>query len=128
MIGFDQEFMEHFNKIRGLDWTGLDLWVVGGIVSNWKTKDIDSIIIGDTIPEGFLKSIEDLGPWEVYYTNQVDKPWFPGDNPIKLRVYSALDNWIYYKLPTPKQKNRFKQGIQYGNPIKLIDQGVIQFK
>lgn len=128
MIGFDTEFREYFDKIRDLDWRGLDLWVFGGIVSNWKTKDIDSIIIGDTIPEGLLKSIEDLGPWEVYYTNEIEKPWYTGDNPVKLRVYSARDNWIYYKLPTPKQKNRFKAGIKYGKPVKLIDQGVIQFK
>ena len=128
VIGFDTEFREYFDKIRDLDWRGLDLWVFGGIVSNWKTKDIDSIIIGDTIPEGFLKSIEDLGPWEVYYTNEIEKPWYTGDNPVKLRVYSARDNWIYYKLPTPKQKNRFKAGIKYGKPVKLIDKGVIQFK
>lgn len=128
MIGFDKEFMEHFNKIRGLDWTGLDLWVFGGIVSNWNTKDIDSIIIGDRIPEGFLKSIYKLGPWDITYTNEVDKPWFPGDNPIKLRVYTARDNCIYYKIPTPKHKNRLKAGFKYGNPVKLIDQGVIQFK
>ena len=128
MIGFDQEFMEHFNKIRGLDWTGLDLWVFGGIVSNWNTKDIDSIIIGDRIPEGFLKSIADLGPWDITYTNQVDKPWFPGDNPIKLTVYTSRDNWTYYKIPTPKHRNRLKAGYHYGNPVKLIDQGVIQFK
>ena len=128
MIGFDQEFMEHFDKIRDLDWRGLDLWVVGGIVSNWKTKDIDSIIIGDTIPEGFLKSIKDLGPWDITYTNDPNSIWFPGDVPIKFKKYSMFNGWIYSSLPSVKQKNRLKQGIQYGNPIKLIDQGVIQFK
>ena len=124
MVGLNKEFKEYFDKIRDLDWTGLDLWVFGGIVSNWKTKDIDSIIFGDTLPDGFLKSIEDLGPWEVYYTKEVDRPWFPGDNPIKIRVYSARDNWIYYSIPTPKQKNRFKQGIRYEDPIQLIKNGV----
>tara|TARA_R110000803_G_scaffold192745_1_gene255644 strand:+ start:83 stop:469 length:387 start_codon:yes stop_codon:yes gene_type:complete len=128
MVGLNKEFKEYFDKIRDLDWTGLDLWVYGGIVSHWETKDIDAIIIGDTIPHGFLKSIEDLGPWEIYYTNQVEKPWFPGDNPIKLRVLSARDNWLYYKLPTATQKNRLKAGFRYGDPVKLIDQGVIQFK
>ena len=126
MLGFDKEFIEHFNKIRGLDWKGLDLWIFGGIVSNWETKDIDIRIIGDTLPKGFLKSIKELGPWDVTYTSDLNSIWFPGDNPIKLTVYTSRDNWIYYKIPTPKHRNRLKHGIQYGNPIKLIDQGIVQ--
>tara|TARA_R110000782_G_scaffold5424_2_gene18724 strand:+ start:127 stop:525 length:399 start_codon:yes stop_codon:yes gene_type:complete len=128
VIGFDKEFMEHFDKIRGLDWKGLDLWVFGGIVSNWKTKDIDSIIIGDRIPEGFLKQIYNLGPWDITYTNEKNSIWFPGDNPIKFKLHTMFRGIQYCKLPSIKQKNRFKQGFKYGKPVKLIDQGVIQFK
>jgi len=128
MIGFDKEFLQHFNKIRGLDWTGLDLWVFGGIVSNWNTKDIDIRVIGESIPEGFLKSIVDLGPWDPTYTNEKDSIWFPGQRPIKIRVYTLQDKWIYCKLPSRKQKQRFKHGVKYGKPIQLIKNGRSTFK
>jgi len=126
MLGFDKEFLEYFDKIRGLDWTGLDLWVFGGIVSNWETEDIDSIIIGDRITEGFLKSIADLGPWDISYTNEMVKPWFPGDQPVKVKVLTPQNKWIYYKIPTRKHKLRLKHGVQYGKPIQLIRNGIVQ--
>ena len=127
MLGFDKEFIEHFNKIRGLDWKGLDLWIFGGIVSNWETKDIDTLIIGESIPEGFLSIITDLGPWDICYTNDPNSIWYPGDPPIKFKAYTVRDKWIYYNLPSKKQKLRFKYGVQYGKPIQLIKNGVFYF-
>ena len=126
MLGFDKEFLEYFDKIRGLDWTGLDLWVFGGIVSHWNTKDIDSIIIGDKMPEGFLKSIINLGPWDISYTKDTSILWKPGDQPVKVKVLTPQDKWIYYKIPTRKHRMRLKYGVQYGKPIQLINNGVIQ--
>jgi len=127
MVGFDREFIEYFDKIRGLDWQGLDLWIFGGVVSNWETKDIDIRIIGDTLPKGFLKSIKELGPWDVTYTSDLNSIWFPGDPPIKFKAYTIRDKWIYYNLPSKKQKLRFKYGVQYGKPIQLIKNGVFYF-
>ena len=128
MLGFDKEFLEHFNKIRGLDWTGLDLWIFGGIVSNWETQDIDIIIIGDWIPEGFLKSIKELGPWDLTYTQDRNSIWYPGMRPIRFKAYTLQDKWIWHTVPTKKHKLRLKHGVKYGKPVKLIDKGVIQFK
>ena len=126
MLGLDKEFLVYFDKIRGLDWTGLDLWIFGGIVSHWNTKDIDSIIIGDKMPEGFLKSIINLGPWDITYTQDPNSIWFPGDQPIKFKAYTVQDKWIYINLPSKKQKLRFQYGVKYGKPIQLINNGVIQ--
>ena len=126
MKGFDIEFITYFNRIRGLDWTGLDLWVFGGIVSGWDTKDIDTLIIGESIPKGMLKQIQELGPWDICYTKDTGILWKPGDRPVKIKVLTPQDRWIYYKIPTNKHKLRLKHGIRYSKPFQLIKQGIVQ--
>jgi hypothetical protein len=123
MLGFDQEFHKYFNVARELDWTGLDLWVYGGIVSGWRTDDIDATIIGPVGLHGAL--LKASGPWDICY--QAEWPnWSPGDPQIKQRVQRTDGTWVYYKLPTPKINWRQKHGYIYKPAIQLIKNGVIQ--
>ena len=56
-----------------LDWTGYQLYLVGGLLEGWQTTDIDICITGtiqDNLP-GLMKQAEELGPFDIYYVKSL---------------------------------------------------------
>ena len=123
MIGFDQEFHKYFNVARELDWKGLDLWVYGGIVNGWPTKDIDATIIGEVGLHGAL--LEASGPWDICYQAQWPN-WSLGDPELQQLVQRTDGEWLHYKIPTAKMNWRQKNGYIYQPAVQIIKNGVIQ--
>lgn len=127
----DPQFKQYFDSILELDWTGLDLWAVGGIVSDWETEDIDCVILGDWDEARLytlLKEMRERGPWSPYWTEDPDpfydnyvhrkkmKIWIPHSEAGKMRG-------IWWKWPTTKELVRRRQGIMNGAPVQLIQDG-----
>lgn len=130
----DPQFRTYYNEMLQLDWTGLDVWVVGGIVSGWDTSDIDTIILGDR-PEAEINAL-------MLQLKQLDGPWSPfyakNDRAVTWNRYSKTRTLIKvylanpssdtlreqtYKFPTQKNHLRMKKGIYVGEPVQLIQNG-----
>jgi len=61
--------------LLALDWTGYQLYLVGGLLEGWKTTDIDICITGD-IGDNLSTLMEDatkLGPFDIYYVKSLDE-------------------------------------------------------
>jgi len=60
--------------LLALDWTGYQLYLVGGILQGWKTTDIDICITGevqDNLPD-LMKQAEKLGPFDIFYVKSLE--------------------------------------------------------
>lgn len=58
-----------------LDWTGYQLYLVGGILQGWKTTDIDICITGtiqSNLPD-LMKQAEKLGPFDIFYVKSLEE-------------------------------------------------------
>ena len=56
-----------------LDWTGYQLYLVGGVLEGWKTTDIDICITGtvqNNLPS-LMEQAEKLGPFDLYYVKSL---------------------------------------------------------
>lgn len=130
----DEEFNSYMEPLYALDWTGLDLTLVGGIVSDTDTQDIDCTITGDIDDERLMEllwAIQDLGPFDIYWSDREVKNHF---DTYRIKVLMA---WSYrpptgrpgkltkrfIKFPSMKQIERRKRGFKYGEPIKVIQDG-----
>ena len=130
MIGFDEQFRAYYEEALKLDWTGLDLWVFGGIVSGWETADIDSMIHGEADEARIAKLIQDLrkiGPWSTWYGGEIYHGRYDNKK-VQLRAGYAhytepKIEWKWTKWPTTKLYMVLKSGKQYGAPIQLIQNG-----
>ena len=133
MIGFDEQFREYYTEALKLDWTGLDLWVVGGIVSGWETQDIDCVIMGDR-PESeinqLMLQLKQCGPFSPYYTRDMRAVTYDRTSRTRLFITTYVANTrgdnlrsLVFKMPTTKNLVRRKRGIYIGEPIQLIQNG-----
>lgn len=130
----DEEFNAYMEPVYDLDWTGLDLTLVGGIVSDIDTQDIDCTITGDVDDERLMEllwAIQDLGPFDINWSDREVKNHF---DTYRRKVFFA---WSYrpqegreghltkkfMKLPTTKQIERRKRGFVLGEPLKVIQNG-----
>ncbi len=129
----DTQFSEYYTELLKLDWTGLDLWAVGGIVSDWDTQDIDCVIMGDR-PESEINALllaaSQTGPWSLFYTR--DPRAITLDRytrrPTLITVGSKNSNgdklnWRTFKFPMTKTMKRMKLGQYHGEPVQLIQNG-----
>ena len=130
----DPQFRAHYEELLKLDWTGLDLWVVGGIVSDWETEDIDTIVYGDRpeteINKLFLQCDE---VWSLFWhTPEYVEKSFKRDPRSKQQVYIKCysrnrhgDKLAkrHFKFPSTKNLLRMKQGLYHGAPVQLIQNG-----
>lgn len=128
----DPQFKMYFNRILDLDWQDYELWAVGGIVSGWKTHDIDCIILGP-YDEGRLANLMldmyELGPWQPYWTD--DPNPFVDRNERRRKIRALIPSLQYenklielsLKLPTLKMSVRKSIGTMYGLPELLIQNG-----
>lgn len=130
----DEEFNSYMEPVYALDWTGLDLTLVGGIVSDVDTKDIDCTITGDIDDERLMQllwAIQDLGPFDIIWGDREASNHF---DTYRIKVLHA---WSYrpkpgregvlikkfIKKPTIKMIEKRKRGFIYGEPIKVIQDG-----
>ena len=66
-------YKECIKDLLELDWTGYQLYLVGGLLEGWQTTDIDICITG-TIQDnlsGLMKQAEELGPFDIYYVKSL---------------------------------------------------------
>jgi len=75
MIGTDDPIYQGcLADLLELDWTGYQLYLVGGLLHGWKTTDIDICITGavqDNLPE-LMEQAEKLGPFDLYYVKSLE--------------------------------------------------------
>ena len=130
MILGDKEYKQHITKLVQLDWTGFDVVLFGGIVSGWETRDIDLLIWGHDEKKAIknMTSLMRAGQFDVYFTKQsYMMDWHPDKervdfNCVKLD-YRGNPTWNSWHVPFDKQAIRMQQGIQYGENIKIIQNG-----
>tara|TARA_R100000278_G_C5409842_1_gene142651 strand:+ start:114 stop:608 length:495 start_codon:yes stop_codon:yes gene_type:complete len=71
----DAMYKECIKDLLALDWSGYQLYLVGGLLEGWKTTDIDICItgnIGDDLPV-LMEEASKLGPFDVYYVKSLDE-------------------------------------------------------
>tara|TARA_R110002167_G_scaffold143766_7_gene333338 strand:- start:1449 stop:1847 length:399 start_codon:yes stop_codon:yes gene_type:complete len=59
------------NDLLKINWQGFKLYLVGGVLEGWETKDIDICILGEPNNKQLFNSMEEaraLGPFDLYYT------------------------------------------------------------
>lgn len=127
----DIQFREHYTELLKLDWSGLDLWVVGGIVSDWETQDIDCIVFGERDLERLNTLFNQLDSvWSIFYTE--DPRAITMDRYSKsatlIKCYSRNKNGNtlierVFKFPMTKNLMRMKRGMYHGEPVQLIQNG-----
>ena len=127
----DPQFRAYYEELLKLDWTGLDLWAVGGIVSGWETEDIDCVVYGDR-PEAEINALflQCDQVWSLFWTD--DPKAITMDPRSKQQVYIKCysrnrhgDRLAkrHFKFPSTKNLLRMKQGLYHGAPIQLIQNG-----
>lgn len=129
----DAEFKSYLEEVTKLDWSGLDLTLFGGIVSDWETKDIDCRIMGEYDEErlaGLMLEMKRLGPWSPYYTNDssiINDFETPRKILIAFPDSTSRTNtkltWKWFKFPHTKWLIRKRKGILNGEPIMVIQNG-----
>lgn len=127
----DAEFRAHYTELLKLDWTGLDLWAVGGIVSDWETNDIDCVVYGDR-PESEINTLfwQCDAVWSLFWTKDpraitMDRY---SKKPTIITCYSRNRNGDTlterrFKFPMTKNLQRMKRGMYHGAPVQLIQNG-----
>lgn len=131
----DTQFREYYSELLKLDWTGFDVWAVGGIVSDWETRDIDLVIYGERDEPRIIelfKALKQIGPFSPFWTED--------ERAVKLDRYSRKQTLITvrvqsdaypdrlrpitFKFPMTKQYMRMKRGMFHGEPVQLVQNGV----
>lgn len=78
MIGINDIEASYFiKKIHDLNWVGYKVYLVGGIVEGWETRDIDVVIegpIGDGLQLFYLMNrLKSMGPFDIFYSEDGPK-------------------------------------------------------
>lgn len=141
MIRGDQEFLGFIDLLTDLNWSGLNVWLVGAITGDTETEDIDIMITGQYLPEQLIHVMTEarkLGPFDVFYTKQDTHLWEVGDHPVRMMIAKPWDRghkrakarkngawqdglyWIPWDLPSAKQETR---PHRYGRNLPLIQNG-----
>ena len=130
----DPQFREYYSELLKLDWTGYDVWAVGGIVSDWETEDIDIIVFGPKDEPRINALFEALRPWPF------SPNWCADERALSIDRYSRMTTLITIGLRNPRDPNtlryivrkfpmtktlmRMRKGIYHGEPVQLIQNGV----
>lgn len=126
----DPQCQAKLEQLFQLDWTGFDVWAVGGIVSDWETSDIDLVLLGEYDEPrivDLLLATRTIGQIDMYYTQD---PRFHRHDAIyrdKLKVANVKHDkleWNTLLFPTVKYRLKKKQGLYYKEPVQLIQNGV----
>ena len=129
MLG-DVEYKEHIDYLMQLDWTGFDVVLFGGIVSGWQTKDVDLLIWGYDEKKAIenMTALMQFGHFDPYYTKQsYMMDWHPTKDRVDFNCvkvdFRGNPTWNRWWVPFDKQVVRMQSGVQYGENIKLIQNG-----
>lgn len=121
-----KQVQQYIDQAQTLDWSGFDLWLYGGCISDWPFKDIDAWIIGsDRVRAAqMMYELQQQGPWDIYYTESEANVWNPGDQPVRAAAATTRDGktlkWRTYKIPTLKHKIKMQHGYEYNAAIRVI--------
>lgn len=121
------DIIEKLQELKKLDWLGFKLYLVGGCLEKWDTRDIDICIVGDLDEDVLFNNCQEarkIGPFDLYYIGN-EKPYSGKDlsKPMKIKAAKSYDRWdrnaepwpgkwigkLYWrdlKFPTPKHKNK----------------------
>ena len=64
----------YIHKLKAINWKGFKLWLVGGCLEEWDTRDIDICILGELNSKQLFSSIEEarsVGPFDMYYVKEL---------------------------------------------------------
>ena len=142
MIGLkDSVVIGLIKKLKDINWKGFKLYVVGGILEGWETKDIDICIQGEINTKQLFSSMEaarKLGPFDLYYVT-VLKSMYTGPYSVRFaKSYDRLgpkatprngewvDGLFWQELHFPRQKH-IDAGRIYTKPPLLIHDGTLEF-
>jgi ribonucleotide reductase alpha subunit len=129
------------NKFKKINWEGFKLYLVGGILEEWETKDIDICILGELNSKQLFESMEaarKLGPFDLYYVNELraldDGPYsikfaksYDRVSPrAKQRPGEWIDELFWQEISFPMKKHTDKNRI-YTKPPLLIHDGTLEF-
>lgn len=71
----DLDFKNYLDKLKSMDWLHYKMYIVGGILEGWETKDIDICVKGNRTPTlpGLLNKARSLGPFDMYWVKNLIK-------------------------------------------------------
>ena len=122
------KLQQYIDQAQTLDWSGFDLWLYGGCISDWPFKDIDACIVGNDRVRAaqMMYELQQQGPWDICYTESESNIWNPGDQPTRVTMATTLNGtslrWRTYKIPTLKHKIKMQYGHEYNAAIRIIQQ------
>lgn len=100
-----ENIIEYLTEIKKLNWSGFKLYLVGGCLEEWETRDIDICIVGKINEELLFNNCQaarKLGPFDLYYIGE-EKPYSGADltKPINIRAAKSYDRWDKNARPWP---------------------------
>ena len=101
----NKEIADFIAKLLKLNWSGFKLYLVGGCLEDWETKDIDICIVGK-INEKLLfnncQAARKIGPFDLYYIGEKE-PYNGAEltKPITIRAAKSYDRWDKNAHPWP---------------------------
>lgn len=139
----DKSVASILDNIKKLNWNGFKLFLVGGLLEDWDTRDIDVVITGDGNYKLLFDSMEKarlLGPIDFYYikdennliqdrskpfTSKFAKSYDKGHSKAKQRPGEWKDGlfWMEYTFP-PIHFETNKKYKNQNNPLLIHDGNV----
>ena len=135
------DIIERLQEIKKLDWSGFKLYLVGGCLEEWNTRDIDICIVGRINEDLLFKNCQaarKIGMLDLYYIGE-QEPYSGCEMSKQITVEAAksYDRWdknahpwpgkwvgkLYWRTLTfPREKHK---GRKYTYKPQLIHNGVI---
>lgn len=71
----DLNFKNYLDKLKSMDWLHYKMYIVGGILEGWETKDIDICVKGNrtSMLPNLLNEARSLGPFDMYWVESLLK-------------------------------------------------------
>ena len=133
----EDDIESYIKKLKLINWKGLKLWLVGGVLEGWETRDIDICLTGDRIDsivfDGMQKARE-IGPFDMYYPEKVYTPsqmpfvtrfaksYDRGHKNARQRPGEWVDGLFWQKLRFPMDKHKKRK---YTKEPLLIHDGTL---
>jgi len=134
----DLKIKKYINKLLNLNWKNYKLYLVGGALQGWQTKDIDICILGPLDEKKIFDLMEkarSIGPFDIFYIKDELKSLYEG--PFTVQFAKSYDRccpsamqrkgewinglfWQELTFPMEKHKNR-----EYNKQPLLIYDGTL---
>jgi hypothetical protein len=142
MEGLDDPIVKNLiNKLKEINWDGFKLYLVGGILEGWRTKDIDICILGNPNATNLFEAMEEarkLGPFDLFYVEVLKslkdgpfsiafaKSYDKVHSKAKQRPGEWKDGLFWQQLDFPIKKVINSERV-YTKPPLLIHDGTLEF-